>query len=102
MPYQPVRHFMRHHIDQKGPPIFAIQHGVETQSTPAIVRLAGTLATQITPHLGTWQFRMIVTAQLPGGFHPIKQGSMQSGIVEARKPAGTRIGKRGLFHGVLE
>src|SRR5690625_7208857 len=53
MPYQPVRHFMRHHIVQEGPPIFAIQHGVETQSTPAIVRLAGTLATQITPHLGT-------------------------------------------------
>lgn len=49
---QPVSHFVRHDLSEKGLTVLGIKYRVEAQSTAPKVRLAGTLATQITPHLG--------------------------------------------------
>lgn len=90
--HQPVRHFVRHDLGEKGMTILAIKQWIEAQPATPVVRLACTLATQVTPDLGAWQRRMIITAKLPGSLHAVEQGSMKCCVVEARKPLTARIG----------
>lgn len=63
---------MRHHLDQIGPTILAVQHGIEAQPTTTVMRLAGTLATQITPDFGTRKSSVVIAAQLPGDFDSVE------------------------------
>lgn len=49
---QPMRHFVRHDIDEVGEPVLGQQGRIETQPAASEMRLARALATNVQPHLG--------------------------------------------------
>ncbi len=62
MMHQPVGHLVGDHLDQEGLAILVVQHRIEAQTSPPEVRLTGRPAAQVTPHPGSGQARMDLTA----------------------------------------
>lgn len=79
---QPVRHFVGNHLDEEGLAIFAEQHRIEAQPATAEMGLASTFATDVQPHLGTWQFGIDLAGEFPGGIGALNGAGMQCRPVE--------------------
>ncbi len=100
--HQPVRHLVGHHIDEEVTTVFAQQHGIETQSAAAEVRLPGALATQVEPYSRSRQMRMYFPAQLEGRLDALMQRPVQRRFVEAIEPVDAKVGEGWSVHGMLE
>lgn len=65
----PVGHFVRHDLCQKGIGLLAVQRHVKAQPATPIMGLAGTASTQVIPDSGGWQCRVALARPLQALLH---------------------------------
>ncbi len=102
MMYQPVGHFVGHHLDQESTAVLVEENRVESQATTTEMGLPGALATQVEPDGRARQGAMHLATQPPGGLYPLAQHALAGSAIERVEPFGIGFGQRGMDHGVLE